>query len=131
MLQGVARVCLRPRAGLLARGAPQQRGIPVCNTHRAGAAKPTLGGAIEAFEFVKTTAPLVGTLVGPLGPGESPFLRTCSPSGWRFGQFVEPPGRQAQGRVPVQVDAEGPAELPRFRIACQNFGCRDGPSCQT
>jgi hypothetical protein len=34
------------------------RGKPwyVCNTHRAGTAKPTLRGAIKAFEFIKTTA---------------------------------------------------------------------------
>ena len=27
-----------------------------CNTHRAGAVKPTLKGAIRAFDFVKTTS---------------------------------------------------------------------------
>lgn len=28
----------------------------VCNTHRAGTAKPTLKGAIKAFDFIKTTS---------------------------------------------------------------------------
>jgi len=27
-----------------------------CNTHRAGAIKPTLKGAINAFDFIKTTS---------------------------------------------------------------------------
>lgn len=34
----------------------QGKTLYVCNTHRAGQVKPTLKGAIKAYDFIKTTA---------------------------------------------------------------------------